>query len=102
MDFISMFLGIVFTAFGIVFACGRGHIYLTAWKNMTREEKEKINIVPLCRNIGGVIALCGAIFIIKGVFNGFGGRPFTAVMILWLAAAGIDLWHISKSPIYRR
>lgn len=102
MDFISMFLGIVFTVFGIVFACGRGHIYLTAWKNMTREEKEKINIVPLCRNIGGVIALCVVIFIIKGVFNGFGGCPFTAVMILWLAAAGIDLWHISKSPIYRR
>ena len=70
MDFISMFLGIVFTALGIVFACGRGHIYLTAWKNMTREEKEKINIVPLCRNIGGVIALCGVIFLIKGVFNG--------------------------------
>ena len=32
---------------------------------MTQEEKEKIKIVPLCRNIGEVIALNGLIFLLK-------------------------------------
>ena len=32
---------------------------------MTQEEKDKIKIVPLCRNIGEVIALNGLIFLLK-------------------------------------
>ena len=34
---------------------------------MPQEEKEKIKIVPLCRNIGEVIALNGIIFSDEGL-----------------------------------
>lgn len=52
MDFTCIFFGMLFCAAGFVFACGKGHIYLSAWKNMPQAEKNKIKIVPLCRNIG--------------------------------------------------
>ena len=59
MDFTCIFFGILFTIAGFVFACGKGHIHLSEWKNMPQEEKDKIKIIPLCRNIGEVIALNG-------------------------------------------
>ena len=57
MDFTCIFFGVLFTVAGFVFACGKGHIHLSAWKNMSQSEKDKIKIRPLCRNIGEVIAL---------------------------------------------
>lgn len=66
MDFTCIFFGILFTIAGFVFACGKGHIHLSEWKNMPQEEKDKIKIIPLCRNIGEVIALNGIIFLMKG------------------------------------
>lgn len=52
MDFTCIFFGVLFTVAGFVFACGKGHIHLSAWKNMSQSEKDKIKIRPLCRNIG--------------------------------------------------
>ena len=91
----------MFTVAGVVFACGKGHIHLSAWKNMPRAEKDKIKIVPLCRNIGGVIALCGVIFLIKGFWLGFTNCWFAAAMMGWLIAAGFDVWYIGKSQRYQ-
>ena len=45
MDYTCIFFGVLFTIAGFVFACGKGHIHLSAWKNMPQEEKEKIKIV---------------------------------------------------------
>ena len=42
MDYTCIFFGVLFTIAGFVFACGKGHIHLSAWKNMPQEEKEKI------------------------------------------------------------
>ena len=56
MNVTCIFFGIIFTIAGFMFACGEGHIHFSSWKNMPQEEKEKIKIVPLCRNIGEVIA----------------------------------------------
>ena len=86
MDYTCIFFGVLFTIAGFVFACGKGHIHLSAWKNMPQEEKEKIKIVPLCRNIGEVIALNGIIFLMRG----------------WLMIAGFDVWYIGKSNRYRK
>ena len=61
MDYTCIFFGVLFTLGGFVFATGNGHSHLSAWKNMPPEEKEKIAIVPLCRNIGEIIALNGII-----------------------------------------
>ena len=63
MDFTCIFFGVLFTVAGFVFACGKGHTHLSAWKNMPQPEKDKIKIRPLCRNIGEVIALNGIIFL---------------------------------------
>ena len=71
MNVTCIFFGIIFTIAGFMFACGKGHIHLSSWKNMTQEEKDKIKIVPLCRNIGEVIALNGLIFLLKGLWPGF-------------------------------
>lgn len=101
MDFTCIFFGMLFCAAGFVFACGKGHIYLSAWKNMPQAEKNKIKIVPLCRNIGEVIALSGIIFLMKGLWSGFSNHWFVCAMIAWLIVAGLDAWYISKSNRYR-
>ena len=101
MDYTCTFFGVLFTIAGVVFASGKGHIHLSAWKNMPQEEKEKIRIVPLCRNIGEVIVLNGIIFLMKGFWAGFSNHWFVGAMIAWLIVAGLDVWYISKSNRYR-
>ena len=46
MNLTCIFFGIIFTIAGFMFACGKGHIHFSSWKNMPQEEKEKIK---LCR-----------------------------------------------------
>lgn len=87
---------------GFVFATGNGHSHLSAWKNMPPEEKEKIAIVPLCRNIGEIIALNGIIFLLKGLWAGFSDHWFVGAMVAWMIIAGFDVWYIEKSQRYRK
>ena len=47
-----LFLGILFLAAGIYFYSGKAVNHITAWKTMPEEEKRKIHIRPLCRNVG--------------------------------------------------
>ena len=101
MDYTCIFFGVLFTIAGVVFALGRGHVHLSAWKNMPQEEKEKIKIIPLCRNIGEVIMLNGIIFLIKGFWAEFSNHWFVCAMIAWLIVAGLDVWYIGKSDRYR-
>ena len=100
MNLTCIFFGIIFTIAGFMFACGKGHIHFSSWKNMPQEEKEKIKIVPLCRNIGEVIALNGLIFLLKGLCLGFENHWFVTVMIAWFIVAGFDLWYIENSDRY--
>ena len=100
MDYTCMFFGILFTAAGLLFACGKGHTHLSAWKAMPQEEKDKIRIGPLCRNIGAMIFLSGSIFLAKGAWPGSESRWFVCAMIVWLITAGFDVWYITKSGRY--
>ena len=84
MDYTCISFGILFTMGGFVFATGNGHTHLPAWKNMAPEEKEKIAIVPLCRNIGEIIALNGIIFLLKGLWTGFSDHWFVGAMVAWM------------------
>ena len=101
-NFTCIFFGILFIIAGLVFFFGKAHIHLSAWKNMPQEEKDKINIVPLCRNIGEVILLCGIIFLMKGLWLDFSNHWFVGTMIAWLIVAGLDVWYISKSKRYQK
>ena len=101
MNFTCIFLGILFCIAGIMFACGKVHVHLSAWKAMPEEEKRKIKILPLCRNIGEVIALNGVVFLLKGLWTGFSEHWFVCAVIAWLIIAGFDVWYIEKSNRYR-
>lgn len=100
MKFTCIFFGILFIAAGILFALGKGHIHIAAWKSMTQQEREKIRIRPLCRNIGEVIALSGIIFLLKGLWSGFENQWFVVSMTVWLIIAGFDVRYIAKSSRY--
>lgn len=101
MDFTCLVFGLLFCTAGIVFAFGKGHIHLQAWKQMPPDEKAKIRILPLCRNIGGMIALCGVIFVSAGVWEQFQTSAFVWTMIAWMALAAADVYYIGKSSRYR-
>lgn len=69
---------------------------------MPQEEKEQIQILPLCRNIGGVIILCGIIFLLKGLWVDFSNHWFMGSMVAWLVIAGLDVWYMTKSQRYKQ
>lgn len=100
MNITCIIFGLLFCVAGIAFSVGKGHIHLAAWKSMSEDEKAKIRIVPLCRNIGGMITLCGVIFLLDGLWATFKEHAFVWAMILWMIAAGADVYFISKSNRY--
>lgn len=102
MDFICIFFGTLFTLAGFLFFFGKAHIYLSVWKNMPQEEKDKIKISPLCRNIGEVIILSGLIFLMKGLWADFSDHWFMGSMVVWLMVAGLDVWYMTKSERYKQ
>ena len=67
---------------------------------MSWQEKNKIRIRPLCRNIGEIIVLNGFLFLLKGVWSGFEDRWFVLSMAAWFVIAGFDVWYITKSSRY--
>ena len=81
MDFTCIFFGFLFTFAGLWFAFGKGYLHLSLWKNMPQKEKDKLRIVPLCRNIGGIITLNGIIFLVKGFLPLFSNHWFVSAMI---------------------
>lgn len=92
--------GALFTIAGFLFACGKGHVHLKDWENMSIEEREKIDIKPLCRNIGEVIMLNGLIFLIKGLCPQFSNYFFITALFAWMIVAGIDVFYIERSQHY--
>lgn len=100
MNITSICFGLVFLIGGIIFFLGRGHIKLSAWKAMSDKEKSQINIKPLCRNIGGMIMICGVIFIVSGLWGRFQDKFFIWSMVIWLIVAGVDVYFIGKSQRY--
>ena len=92
--------GIIFSLAGGLMATGKLHPHLSFWKQMPDEEKDKINILALCRNIGDVIALSGIIFLVGGFNPFFKAHVFSKAMIVWLIIAGMDVWFINKSERY--
>ena len=97
-----LIFGVLFTAAGVLFGAGKLHSRLAAWQAMPPEEKEKIRIEALCRNIGGMIALCGLLFLLAGVSAAFQQSGFVWSMVLWLILAGADLWWIEQKGRYYR
>lgn len=101
MEFTSILFGIIFLIIGILLGNGKIHVNLSFWKNMENDEKARIKIMPLCRNIGKVITLAALIFLINGIFKKSVSNWFSIMMIGWMIIAGIDVWYIEKSNRYK-
>ena len=91
MEYIYVFLGVLFIIAGLAFFFGRTHIQLFAWENMPEQGRGRI--MPLCRCVGEVIVLSGLIFLMKGLWAGFSEHWFAGSIAAWLTAAGLDVWY---------
>ncbi len=94
-------MGAVIIILGIITFIGKFHILFSDWKRMTGEEKQKIKIKPLCRNLGVMIALCGVIVLVGGLSNFFLEKMFAYFILSWFVLAAVDAWWISKSSRYK-
>ena len=102
MSYSSIIFGLIFLVVGFMFFMGKLHIHLKAWKNMPEDEKNKIRIKELCRNLGEVIMLSGIIFLLNGFIPSAKNHWFTIAIIAWLLVAGLDLLYIHKSKRYEK
>lgn len=102
MSYSSIIFGLIFLITGFLFALGKLHVHLKAWKMMPDDEKNKIRIKELCRNLGEVIMLSGIIFLINGFVPEGKSHWFLIAMIAWLVVAGVDLLYIQKSKKYEK
>ncbi len=103
MNFTCVVCGIVFVIGGLLLAFGRVYAHLDAWKKMSKEEQDSIRIRPLCRNMGLVVALCGLIFFLSGLWwETFMASVFIWAMIVWFILCGLDIFYIIKSGRYMK
>lgn len=100
LNFTVLVFGILFLAFGAATAMGLVHTHLKDWKAMSQEEKDKIDVAPLCHNIGAMIIFCGIIFTVKGIFYGLSNRLFLFFVLVWIALCAIDLMQMGKKGWY--
>ena len=102
MDITCIILGLLFCVLGILFASGKLHNHIDSWNKLPDDEKEKIRIEPLCRNIGEVFGLSGLIFLLNGFNAQFKEHWFVISMIAWFIITILDLCFIEKSGYYER
>lgn len=81
MEYIYIFLGVLFIIAGLAFSFGRTHIQLFAWENMPEQGRDRI--MPLCRCVGEVIVLSGLIFLMKGLWAGFSEHWLAGSIAAW-------------------
>ena len=93
--------GVLFISFGLIFFLGLVHSRTDAWKAMTAAERASVKIGPLCRNIGSMIILCGAIFMVSGLSPAFKESGFVWAMIAWMILSCLDIYFINKSARYK-
>ncbi len=85
---------------GTLLAMGQIHWRMSSWKKMPKAEKEKIRIVPLCRNGGMLIGAMGLVFLGRGILE-LSARMFVGAFAIWLLVAFIDIFFvIEKKGIY--
>lgn len=94
-------LGLLFLIVGILFSTGRLLKYVHAWQEMSEEEKSRIHIERLYRNVGLMIASSGCIFFLNGISKNFSDHGFIVAMIIWLGIAVFDVIYIEKSSRYQ-
>jgi formate/nitrite transporter FocA (FNT family) len=93
--------GIIFLLVGIAFFIGGGQNWIKAWREMPQEEKNKIRLDELSKNIGCVFLVASSIFLISGFSPEFFNAAFIWCMVAWFVLTGIDVAFITKSNRYK-
>lgn len=93
--------GLIFLVMGIAFFIGIGPNWIKSWREMSTEEKSKIRMNELSKNIGCVFLIASAIFLISGFSIEFMNVAFVWFMIAWFVFTGIDVAFIAKSNRYK-
>lgn len=93
--------GLIFLVAGIAFFIGIGPNWIKAWREMPMEEKSKIRMNELSKNIGCVFLIASAIFLASGFSPVFLNAAFVWSMVAWFVLTGIDVAFITKSNRYK-
>ena len=93
--------GLIFLVVGIAFFIGVGPKWIKAWREMPKEEKNKIRMDDLSKNIGCVFLVASAIFLTSGFSPEFMNTAFMWSMIVWFVLTGLDVAFITKSSRYK-
>ncbi len=92
--------GIFFIAAGLILAFTKAYTKMQFWTSLSPEEQEEIRVVPLCRNLGAMIGLCGLIFLMAALWSWFYQHAFIWCMIAWFVLGFFDAYKISKAGWY--
>ena len=90
----------VMLVIGAAFFTGKAASYIKGYRDMPEDEKAKINIKPLCRNMSVLFFAAAVIFGITGYFETFRELYFKWAMLGWLVLCVLDLVFINKSKRY--
>lgn len=100
MAMLCYLISFVLLIVGVSFFTGIAASYIKGYANLPEEEKKKIDIKGLCRNISVLFFIAAGIFLLAGYSDVFRERYFRWFMVVWFIACGIDLWFIHKSKRY--
>lgn len=75
--------------------------WIQQYRTMPEQEKRKIRIGPLSRNIGLIFLLAAIIFAVAGISPYFKEKLFRWFMIGWMVLTGFDVYFIGKSKRYK-
>ena len=101
MNLFCILLGIALIVVSYLFWIGKGVKYIRAWEETPIEEKNKVNIGKVGRNIACIFALGSVIFIITGFSPTFKEKAFVWSMIGYLILIGADVYHMGKFKCYK-
>ncbi|MEW8956461.1 DUF3784 domain-containing protein [Clostridium sp.] len=63
---------VLFVVLGIVLSIGKGAFLIAGLNTMSKEEKEKYDVLSLCKLMGKfmfIIAICITLFVLNDIFN---------------------------------
>lgn len=95
-----LIFGILFLAGGIFFFSGAAIPRMKEWKVLTEEEKKKIRVGALGKNVGIVLGTAGVLFVLAAWSRPFREQAFLWSIILWLILTGVDVYDMEKSKRY--
>ena len=94
--FISIALGLLFTAGGLLLALGKITIHFQSGALRFSREKVSPALRPIYRNVGEMISANGILFLLHGIWPPFTEHYFLGSLIAWSVIVIFDLWTLHK------